>query len=75
MIAVTGGRNFSAGWHSIEVDYFQAGGTAGLTLSWMPPNATAYTVSTKQCYVVEFRSHKAHATIWWANVSKHHEAA
>ena len=42
---VTNSRNLTAGWHSIEVDYFDAGGSANLVLSWKAPNATSYTVS------------------------------
>lgn len=38
--------NFTAGYHSIEVDYCNVQGYAALTLSWKGPNDTSYSVST-----------------------------
>ena len=36
--------NFTAGYHSIEVDYCNVAGTATLSLSWKGPNDTSYSV-------------------------------
>lgn len=36
--------NFTAGFHSIELDFCNMGGTAALSLLWKGPNATTYSV-------------------------------
>ena len=41
--------NFTAGFHSIEVDYCNMGGSAALSLFWKGPNDTTYSVRFVPC--------------------------
>ena len=41
--------NFTAGFHSIEVDYCNMGGIASLSLYWKGPNDTTYSVRAVPC--------------------------
>ena len=50
MVSVTGARALAAGKHELRVEFFEAGGGAGLTLAWTGPGVSSQFVPAERLF-------------------------